>query len=88
MIRFDYTNWNGGEHHDRQRALHAYEGIEALENWSRRLGLPTRLNELGIDDSKFEFMAKRACGYKSDGKLGHVELLDWQDVVEIYKLAL
>lgn len=66
----------------------AREGIEALEDFSRRLGLPTRLSEFGIDDSKFEFMAKRACGYKPDGKLGRVELLNWQDVVEIYKLAL
>lgn len=66
----------------------AYEGIEALENFSRHLGLPTRLSEVGIDDSKFEFMAKRACGYKPDGKLGTVEPLGWEDVVEIYRLAM
>ncbi len=66
----------------------AYEGILALEQFSKRIGLPTRLSELGIDDSEFEFMAKRACGYKPDGKLGCVEKLDWQDVMEIYKLAL
>lgn len=66
----------------------AYEGILALEIFSKRLGLPTRLSELGIDDSKFEFMAKRACGYKPDGRLGVLEKLGWQDVVEIYKLAL
>lgn len=66
----------------------AWEGILALEEFSKRLGLPTHLSELSIDDSQFEFMAKRACGYKPDGKLGRVELLDWQDVVEIYRLAL
>ena len=66
----------------------AVEGIEALEDFSKKLGLPTRLSQLGIDDSKFEFMAKRACGYKPDGRLGRLEPLDWRDVVEIYKLAL
>jgi len=66
----------------------ALEGINALEQFSKRLGLPIRLSELGIDDGRFEFMAKRACGYKPDGKLGTVEILDWKDIVEIYRLAL
>ncbi len=66
----------------------AMEGIKALEEFSKRIGLPTRLSELGIDDAKFEFMAKRACGYKTDGKLGVIKKLDWEDVVKIYKLAL
>lgn len=66
----------------------AYEGIQALEAFSRRIGLPTRLSELGIDEAQFTFMAKRACGYKPDGKLGCVEKLGWEDVKKIYELAL
>ena len=66
----------------------ALEGIEALENFSRRMGLPIQLSEVNIDESKLEFMAKRACGYKSNGMLGTLEPLAWRDIVEIYKLAL
>ena len=66
----------------------AMEGIQALENFSRQLGLPTRLSEFDIDDSQFEFMAQRACDYKPSHTLGAVEKLSWEDVVEIYKLAL
>ena len=41
-----------------------------------------------IDDSQFEFMAKRACDYKPTHTLGSVVKLSREDVVEIYRLAL
>jgi hypothetical protein len=50
------------------------------------MGLPTTMKELGVDDSRFEFMAKRAVGYKGDS-LGTLEKLTWQDVLNIYRIA-
>ena len=64
----------------------ARSGIRALEDFTRKMGLPTTMKELGVDDSQFEFMARRAVGYKG-GTLGTLEKLSWQDVVSIYRIA-
>lgn len=71
----------------RQPERLAYEGIMALKDWTIKMGLPTTMKELGVDDSQFAFMAKRAVGYHSEGTLGKLEKLTWQDVVNIYKIA-
>lgn len=66
------------------------EGINRLEAFFKSLGLPVTLTELGIDDSNFELMAKKATWFK-DGQerlaIGGIKRLSWQDIVEIYKLA-
>lgn len=65
------------------------EGIDRLENFFVSLGLPVTLTELGIDDSNFELMAKKATWF-SDGKetpIGGFQKLYWKDIVEIYRLA-
>lgn len=66
----------------------ALEGIEKLEEFSRKMGLPLHLSELNIDDSQLEFMAKRCASYQKDGRLGQLEKLSWEDILEIYRLAL
>jgi alcohol dehydrogenase YqhD (iron-dependent ADH family) len=66
----------------------ALEGIENLEKFARDLGLPSSFSEVGIDDSKMEYMAKLACGYKSTGVIGRMEVLTWKDVLNIYKSVL
>lgn len=82
------TNVMGVQGSYREPERLALEGIEALENFSQRMGLPIHLRDVGIDNSKLEFMAKRACSYKPDGLLGTLEPLTWKDVVEIYQIAL
>jgi len=65
------------------------EGIDRLERFFVSLGLPVTLTELGIDESNFELMAKKATWYR-DGKevpVGGIKKLFWKDIVEIYKLA-
>lgn len=65
------------------------EGIDRLERFFISLGLPVTLTELGIDESNFELMAKKATWYR-DGKevpVGGIKKLFWKDIVEIYKLA-
>ncbi len=48
-VEYDYDDLEGM----------AYEGIARFENWLRSIGMPTRLGELNIDDSRFEEMAER-----------------------------
>ena len=63
----------------------ALEGIYKLEQFFRRLGLPTRMHEIGIKtDEKFKEMAEKACKY---GALGDIKKLGSEDVYKIYKLA-
>ena len=65
------------------------EGIARLREFFRRMGLPSTLKELGIDESKLELMAKKATGaaFDEEEPIGGLKKLYWQDVLEIYKLA-
>lgn len=71
----------------REQERLALEGILALEDFYKKMGLPVRMNEINVDDSKFELMAKQ-CTEENGGTLGKLEKLTWQDVVNIYKLAM
>lgn len=66
----------------------ALEGIRALERFSKRLGLPQRLSELGVDGSRLEEMARICTGWQPDGKVGKLERLSWEDVYSIYQSVL
>ena len=65
----------------------AEAGISALEDFSRRMGLPVRLHELGIGGGDFALMAEKSV-QKGGGTLGHLEELSARDVENIYGLAL
>ncbi len=65
----------------------AREGISRLEGFYRSLGLATTLHECGIDESRFEEMAKKATGNDSF-RLGNYVPLTSADIAEIYRLAL
>ncbi len=62
-------------------------GINRTENFFIKLGLPTRLSELGIDDSQFELMAKEAVRTSGLSTRAYVKL-DAADVVQIYRDCL
>lgn len=65
----------------------AKKGIEALEDFLfNKLGLTNNLTELGIDNTHFEAMAKKACGKK--GILKGFKHLTVEDVINIYKMCL
>ncbi len=65
------------------------EGIARLREFYKKMGLPATLTEIGIEESKFELMAKKATGeaYGKEHSIGGLKKLNWQDVQEIYKLA-
>lgn len=63
----------------------AREGILQTEQYFSRIGLPTRLSEMDIDDSRFQEMAEKCT---VDGPVGNFVPLEPEDVIEIYELAL
>ena len=58
------------------------EGVRRLEEFYRRMGLPVRLSDVGIDDTQFEALADKV------GFRGSVKMLTREDVLAIYRLAL
>ena len=66
----------------------AKAAIAALEKFFfETLGLKSRLSDLGIDDSKFAVMAKKACSF-TGGKLDSFTVIQPNDVEAIYRLCL
>jgi alcohol dehydrogenase len=62
----------------------AIEGILSLENYFKKIGLPTRLKEVNISADRFEEMAQK-CTEK--GPVGNFKKLFKQDVLNILNLA-
>lgn len=65
------------------------EGISRLREFFMKMGLPSTLAELGINQEKLELMAKKATGkeYGDEHSIGGLQKLNWSDVLEIYTLA-
>ena len=59
--------------------------IDKTKGFFISLDMPTRLSEIGIDDSKFEIMAEDATKFST---LGSMKKLNKSDVLEIYIRAL
>ena len=58
------------------------EGIRRMEAFFRRMGLQTRLSEIGIDSKDFDKMAKRGA------PTGFSRRHDYDDFISVYNLAL
>ena len=65
------------------------DGIARLREFFKKMGLPSTLQELGIEESKFELMAKKSTGaaFGNESPIGGLKKLYWQDVLAIYNLA-
>jgi len=83
------VNVMGVEASFREPEAIAREGIDRLENFFVSLDLPITLTELGIDESNFELMAKKATWFRDgmETPIGGFQKLLWKDIVEIYRLA-
>lgn len=75
----------GVDSHDYSEKERAYALADALEAFFKKLGVKTKLSELGIDEKHFDEMAKRAV---RNGKVGHYFPLDATNITDILKLAL
>lgn len=87
FIRFATEVWGVEYDKDNPEAT-AYEGIERLEQFFNKIGLPTRLEDAKIeaDDAKLRFLAER-CDRNENNVVGHFVQLDSDDVEKIYHLA-
>ncbi len=70
----------------REKERTVEEMIKRLENWYKLLGLPIRLSEVQIDDSDFKEMAEKCLVGR--GKTGNFKKLGFEDICDIYRLAL
>ncbi len=66
----------------------ALKGIEAWEEWCRKIGMPTNMKELGIEpsDAQIHEMAEK-CVAASGGHVGFFQTLYKDDVIKIYEMA-
>lgn len=66
----------------------ALNGIEAVEEFFRKIHMPTSLTELGIQptEEELELMAHK-CSVASGGKKGSAKVLVEEDMLAIYKMA-
>ena len=66
----------------------ALKGIEATEDFFRKIHMPTTMTELGIHptEEELELMAHK-CSVASGGKKGSAKVLMEEDMLTIYKMA-
>ena len=71
------------DHGDRESIV--LEGIERLISFSKSLGLPTRLRDIGVGSEGIEEMAEKTQLF---GPIGRFMELKKNDVENIYRMAL
>jgi len=66
----------------------ALKGIEAWEDWCRKLGMPVTMSELGIHptDAQIDEMAEK-CVATGNGHVGFFKTLYKEDVIKIFNMA-
>jgi alcohol dehydrogenase len=66
----------------------ALAGIEAMEDYYHSINMPTSIKELGIDltDEQIEELAYK-CSFKKTRTIGGFKTLNFDDILEIYKMA-
>lgn len=63
----------------------ALEAIDRTEQFMKSIGMPTRLSDIDIDDSKFEEMADKALIGKE--YIGNFVRMKKEDIIKVYELA-
>lgn len=83
FVQFAVRVWNVEYSFDAPERT-AWEGIERLTEFFRKLGLPVTLTELGVPEDRLEEMAAK-CTHA--GSVGNFMKLNKEDVLAILKLA-
>lgn len=73
---------------DKKEEMVALEGIEAMEEFFRKINLPVTMKELGIEltDEQIEELARK-CSIACGGKKGSAKVLKESDMKIIYEMA-
>ncbi len=69
---------------DRDDAKVAMQGIEALETFYARIGMPQNMKEAGVEAEKLEYLAKKATEF---GDIGTMSPINKAEALEIYRMA-
>lgn len=66
----------------------ALRGIEEMENFYRKIGMPTKLSELGVNptDEQIKAMAE-SCEKATGGGVGSARRIYFDDMIAIYEMA-
>lgn len=66
----------------------AIAGIESMEEWFRRMEMPTRVSdlEIGLTDGRIDTLAEK-CSFNGTRTIGAVQELDEDDIRAIYRAA-
>lgn len=80
------VNCMGARLYDNQEDT-VMEGLRNLEDWQKRMGLPTRLSDIGIKAEDCKICAENAMKISGTGKAGAYSGYDVDMVMEVYKLA-
>ena len=78
--------WNIEMDHEHPERT-ALAGIEATEQFFSSIGMPVRLGQLEIDNSKFDEMAEK-CTFFGQRVLWDYIPLDKKEIVDIFKLMV
>ena len=67
----------------------AIKGIEAMEDFYRKIKMPTNLKELGVEatDQDLVEMARK-CALGVGGAMGSAKLLKEEDMLAIYRMSV
>ena len=66
----------------------ARKGIEAMEAFYHRIGMPTNMRELGIEPTEEQILAMaESCAKATGGKKGSAKVLYQSDFAQIYRMA-
>lgn len=68
----------------------ALKGIEAWEEWCRKIGMPTSMSELGIHPTpeQIDEMAQKCADSNGNGYVANFRRLYKEDIKKIYEMAL
>ena len=66
----------------------ARKGIEAMEAFYHRIGMPVNMKELGIAPTEEQILQMaESCARAAGGKKGSAKVLNQEDMAEIYRMA-
>ena len=67
----------------------ALKGIEALEDFFRRIHMPTNLRELGVNATEEDLVAMaHKCAVGVNGAMGSARLLKEEDMLAIFRASM
>ena len=67
----------------------ALKGIEAMEDFFRRIHMPTNLRELGVNATEEDLVTMaHKCAVGVDGAKGSARLLKEEDMLAIYRASM